>query len=99
MRATSQAQAADTSADAAGDWGMSPVSEPEPVDADGDGVNDEGDFRPKDPKVQTRAELSRSGRALGASLRRDCDEAAPRRFHASTIKRCGMRPSTTQLHC
>ena len=55
--------AADTSAEAVGDSGaeMSPVSEPEtapePVDTDGDGVNDEDDFRPKDPKVQTRDDV------------------------------------------
>lgn len=34
-----------------------PVTEPEPVDTDGDGVNDDDDFRPEDPKVQTRNDI------------------------------------------
>jgi hypothetical protein len=55
--------ARDTSSEASGDPAaeVSPVAEPEtepePVDTDGDGVNDEDDFRLKDPKVQTRDDV------------------------------------------
>ena len=49
--------AADTSTEAGDDPSAetAPVSEaePEPVDTDGDGVSDDDDFRPKDPKIQT----------------------------------------------
>lgn len=34
-----------------------PAVEPEPVDTDGDGVNDAEDYRPEDPKVQTRDDV------------------------------------------
>ncbi len=49
--------AADPSVETVGDSEESsvaePETEPEPVDTDGDGVIDEDDFLPKDPKVQT----------------------------------------------
>ena len=34
-----------------------PVAETEPVDTDGDGVNDDEDVRPKDPKVRTEDDI------------------------------------------
>lgn len=34
-----------------------PEAEPEPVDTDGDGVNDDEDYRPEDPKVQTENDI------------------------------------------
>jgi hypothetical protein len=45
--------AGDTSAESGEDSDVSPVSEPEPVDTDGDGAFDEDDFRPEDPAIQT----------------------------------------------
>jgi hypothetical protein len=38
-----------------------PVVEPEPVDTDGDGVNDEDDFRPDDPAVRTQDDVDTDG--------------------------------------
>ncbi|GCD89924.1 Ltp family lipoprotein [Nocardioides sp. LS1] len=49
--------AADTSVDGGGDSGGDASPTPEPVDTDGDGVTDEVDFRPTDPKIQTRDDL------------------------------------------
>ncbi|GAB3785205.1 hypothetical protein GCM10027601_20350 [Nocardioides ungokensis] len=53
--------AAGTSAEVGGDSGAGNSSETgtetEPVDTDGDGVTDADDFRPKDPKIQTRDDL------------------------------------------
>lgn len=36
---------------------VEPVVEPEPVDTDGDGVVDDDDYRPEDPKVQTEDDV------------------------------------------
>jgi hypothetical protein len=51
--------AADTSSEAVdeADAEVSPTSEPEPIDTDADGVIDDEDFRPEDPKVQTRDDV------------------------------------------
>ena len=36
---------------------IDPAVEPEPVDTDGDGVDDDADYRPDDPKVQTENDI------------------------------------------
>lgn len=53
-----EATASESSASSAASPGTSePVVEPEPVDSDGDGVNDDEDYRPKDPKVKTENDV------------------------------------------
>ena len=53
------AAASDTSTDAAdgSSADTAPISEPEPVDTDGDGVIDEDDFSPNDAQIQTEDDV------------------------------------------